>query len=93
MKMALLRWSISLALGAPAVTLAVSSRAIPLMAIGATEAMGAVLLQPRQTRVAGAVLLAASLLAASAFHALSGERPPLAFLVYFAALGVVVKPC
>ena len=88
-----LRWSLSFALGAPAMALAVGSQQILLVAIGATEAVGAVLLQPRRTRLAGAALLLLSLVGASGFHAWLGELPPPAFLVYVAAIAVVVKPC
>jgi hypothetical protein len=89
----LLRWSLSLVLGLPAVALAVNTRHLPLIAIGAVEALGALLLQPRRTRLYGAGLLVLSLLAASGFHAMSGELPPAAFVVYLAAIAVVVKPC
>jgi hypothetical protein len=89
----LLRWSLSLVLGAPAVALAVSSRHVPLIAIGAIEALGALLLQPRRTRLYGAGLLLLSLLGASGFHALSGEPAPAAFVVYVAAIAVAAKPC
>jgi hypothetical protein len=89
----LLRWSLSLALGIPAVSLAASARHVPLVALGVVEAVGALLLQPRRTRGCGAGLLLASLLGASALHALAGEPPPAAFLVYVAAIAVVARPC
>ena len=93
MNNALLRWSLSLALGAPAAALAARSHHLGLKALGVTEALGAILLQPRRTRIAGAALLSLSLLVASVFHGVSGELPPIAFLVYLAAIAVVVKPC
>jgi membrane protease YdiL (CAAX protease family) len=93
MTIRLLRWSLSLVLGLPAVTLVASAHHAPLIAIGVTEAIGAALLQPRHTRRYGAGLLVLSLLAAAALHALSGESPPLAFLVYVAAIAVVATPC
>jgi hypothetical protein len=89
----LLRWSLSLVLGIPAVALIMSSPPVPLIAIGISEAVGALLLLPRRTRLYGGGLLVLSLLAASGFHALSGELPPAAFLVYVAAIAVVAKPC
>lgn len=89
----LLRWSLSLALGIPAAALALHASHAPLIALGATEAAGAILLQPRRTRLVGAVLLVVSLVAATAIHATLGEWPPLAFLVYLAAIAVVVRPC
>ena len=88
-----LRWTLSLALGAPAVALAAASRQVPVIAIGATEAMGAILLQPRRTRMIGAALLLLSLMGASVLHAMLGELPPPAFLVYVAAIAVVTKSC
>lgn len=91
--MLLLRWSLSLALGAPAVALAMRSHQAPLIAIGSIEALGAVLLQPRRTRVVGAALLVLSLLGATAIHALSGELPPPAFFVYVTAIAVVAQRC
>lgn len=93
MTIRLLRWSLSLALGIPAVALAASARHAPLVTLGVIEAVGALLLQPRRTRVYGASLLLVSLLGASGFHALSGEPPPAAFLVYVAAIAVVARPC
>jgi hypothetical protein len=93
MKTTLLRWSLSLALGIPATALVLSSRHVPLIAIGAIEALGALLLQPRRTRVVGAALLLLSLVGACVFHALAGEAPPAAFLVAVAAIAVVAKPC
>jgi hypothetical protein len=89
----LLRWSLSLALGIPAVSLAASARHVPLVALGVVEAVGALLLQPRRTRIYGAGLLLLSLIAASALHALAGEAPPAAFLIYVAAIAVVARPC
>ena len=93
MNNALLRWSLSLALGAPAAALAARSHHLGLKALGVTEALGANHVQPRRTRIAGAALLSLSLLVASVFHGVSGELPPIAFLVYLAAIAVVVKPC
>jgi hypothetical protein len=93
MKTTLLRWSLSLTLGIPATALLLSSRHLPLIAIGATEALGALLLQPRRTRVVGAAFLLLSLVGACVFHTLAGEAPPAAFLVYVAAIAVVAKPC
>ena len=86
-----LRWSLSLVLGTPAVLLAVRSHHAPLVAIGVIEALGAVLLQLRRTRLAGAAFLLLSLACASAFHALSGGLPPASFLVYVAAIAVVAR--
>jgi hypothetical protein len=80
-------------LGIPAVVLAMSSRQVPLIAIGVIEALGAVLLQPRRARLYGGGLLVLSLVGASGFHAMSGQQPPAAFIVYVAAIAVVVKPC
>jgi CHASE2 domain-containing sensor protein len=57
------------------------------------EVVGAILLLPRRTRKVGATLLLASLAFACAFHALSGEWPPLAFLVYAPAIVLVATPC
>jgi hypothetical protein len=88
-----LRWSLSLVLGIPAIALALSARPAPLIAIGVTEAIGAVLLQPPRTRRLGAGLLLLALVAAAVLHALSGDRPPPAFLVYAAAIAVVASPC
>jgi len=88
-----LRWSLSLVLGIPAVLLAVRSHQAPLVALGITEALGALLLQLRRTRLAGAAFLVLSLACASAFHALSGGLPPASFLVYVAAIAVVAKRC
>jgi hypothetical protein len=93
MKTTLLRWSLSLTLGAPAMALAATSRHVPLVAIGAVEAAGAFLLLLPRTRLAGAVLLLLSLVAASTFHVLSGESAPPAVLVYAAAIVVVTEPC
>jgi len=93
MNIALLRWSLSLALGGPAVALAARSHHLGLRALGVTEALGAIFLQPRRTRSAGAALLVLSLAVASIFHGISGEVPPIAFLVYLAAVGVVLRPC
>jgi hypothetical protein len=93
MNTSLLRWSLSLALGAPAVALAARSHHFGLKALGVIEALGAILLQPRRTRIAGAALLVLSLVVASVFHGISGELPPIAFLVYLAAIGVVVSRC
>jgi len=91
MKTTLLRWSLSVALGAPAAALAVGSHRVPLIALGIAEAAGAVLLLPRRTRIVGAALLVSSLSSASVLHALSGELPPLSFLVYVAAIAVVAE--
>lgn len=91
--MRLLRGSLSLVLGVPAIALAVSAPHLPLIAIAATEALGAVLLLPRPTRPYGAALLVLSLVAAAALHALSGERPPAAFVVYVAVIAVVARRC
>lgn len=88
-----LRWSLSLVLGIPAIALVLSAPHAPLIAIGITEAIGALLLLPPRTRRLGAGLLLLALLAAAALHALSGERPPAAFLVYAAAIAVVATPC
>jgi hypothetical protein len=93
MKTTLLRWSLGLVLDAPAVALAVKSHRAPLVALGVAEATGAVLLLVPRTRRAGAGVLLASLLLASGLHALSGELPPAAFLVYAAAIVVVAAPC
>jgi hypothetical protein len=89
---ALLRWSLSLVLGTSAAALVVRSHRAPLMALGIAETAGAVLLLLPRTRTAGAGLLLLSLLLASGFHALSGERPPAAFLVYAAAIVLVAAP-
>jgi hypothetical protein len=73
--------------------LVVSSHHVPHIAVGAAEAVGAILVQPPRTRVAGAALLVLSLLVAAALHVMSGEPPPMAFLVYVAAIAVVTKSC
>ncbi|MFL5347343.1 MAG: hypothetical protein ACJ8AT_21370 [Hyalangium sp.] len=93
-----LRWSPAIVLGVPALHLAVRSatghegsghRAWFLLALGAAEAIGAVFLLIPVSRRLAAWALAVILLIASGFHALGGELPPLAFLVYWAAIAVV----
>jgi len=93
MKTTILRWSLSFALGIPAIALAVRSHHASLIALGVMEAVGAVLLLPRQTRLAAAALLVLSLLCASIVHIHSGEPPPASFLVYGAAIALVATPC
>ncbi|HVG61301.1 MAG TPA: hypothetical protein VNA24_22265 [Hyalangium sp.] len=95
----MLRWSLAIALGVPAIQLVIQTasdregsghHAAFLLALGAAEAIAAAfLLFPRSQRLA-AWALAVILLIASGFHALSGQMPPLQFLVYWAAIAVIV---
>jgi hypothetical protein len=93
-----LQWSLAIALGVPAIHLAIKSatghegnghHAWFLLALGSAEAIGAVLLLFPASRRIAAWALAVILLIASGFHALGGETPPLSFLVYWAAIAVV----
>ncbi len=94
-----LRWSLAAVLGAGAVLLLVALAGgghlglhAPLAAaIAVAEVAGAVLLVvPRTRRLGGAVLLA-TLAAAALLHALAGQVPPLAFVVYAAAIAVAMR--
>jgi len=87
-----LRVALVLVLGGGAVLLlAHGPHAPPLVALGVSEALGALLLAiPRTRRLGGCVLLVV-LAAAALFHALSGEVPPPAFLVYAAAIAVTMR--
>jgi hypothetical protein len=95
----MLRCSLAIVLGVPAIHLVIRTatgregsghHAVFLLALGAAEAIAAAfLLFPRFQRPA-AWALAAILLIASGFHALGGEMPPLPFLVYWAAIAVIV---
>ncbi len=92
-----LRWSLILTCGLPA--LALVSRAalhgghhgLVLAAIGALEAAGAALFVVRSLRRLGGWLLLSSLFAGGVFHLLAGEGPPWSFLVYAASIVVIMS--
>ncbi len=94
--LSLLRWTLAAVLGVQGLALGLRpagpDAALPeaaRVALGVLEAGGAALLLVPRTVVAGALLLALALAAAAAAHARLGIRPPLAYLVYLAALGAV----
>jgi hypothetical protein len=94
-----LRWSVSAALGVPAVVLVAGTiqgagrngsglHRWLLMSLGLVEALGAILFLVPRLRRAGAWSLGAALIVASAFHLAEGQRPPFAFVVYLPAIAV-----
>ena len=99
-RIAWLRWSLAVVLGAGAASLLVavaSARhegigAVVGTALGAAELVAVVLLLVRSTRRAGGVLVLAVLAAATVVHAHAGQAPPLSFLVYAVATLVVMQP-
>jgi len=90
----LLRWSIAGVLGAGGAILAVSSlhvgRSAVLIVLGAAELVAAVLFVVPRTLRAGGLALLAVLVTAAALHAAMGERPPISFAVYAAAIWAVM---
>lgn len=90
-RITLLRWSLVAVLGIGAGALLVTRPAPPAVALGVAELVGAALLVVPRTRVVGAVLLFAVLAAAAVLHAVLGQVPPIAFVVYAAALAVVMR--
>ena len=87
-----LRWALAIVLGTGAIVLLVGGPRGPLhLAIGTAELAGALLLLVARTRRAGACVLLAVLAVAAAVHAIGGQVPPLAFVVYAASLAVVMR--
>jgi hypothetical protein len=87
-----LRLALIAVLGGGAVMLLVRGpHAVPHVALGIAELVGAFLLAIPHTRKVGAALLLGVLVTAATLHAFGGEVPPLAFIVYAAALAVVAR--
>lgn len=99
-RIAWLRWSLALVLGAGAASLLLAIAtaghggvgAVVGTVLGVAELVAVVLLLWRATRRAGGVLVLAVLAAAALVHAHAGQAPPLAFVVYAVATLVVVQP-
>jgi uncharacterized membrane protein YphA (DoxX/SURF4 family) len=99
MTITLLRWSIALVLGHGAVGLLTSLAhgghpGLPpwaALVLGGAELAAAIgLVFPRATRPAGLVLIG-TLAVAAAIHIALGAAPPASFLVYGAAIWVVIR--
>jgi len=96
--MRVLRWTLAGVLGLQGLAFALhpagADKAVPALlrvALGLLEATGAALfLLPRTVRPGG-VALAASLAIAAGLHLWLAEWPPIAFLVYLAAIAAVVE--
>ncbi|MGE5187083.1 MAG: hypothetical protein ACM31C_33770 [Acidobacteriota bacterium] len=86
-----LRWAVAVVLGAGAIRLLAEPPPPLHAAIGLAELAGAALLLASRTRRVGAYVLLAVLACAAVVHALAGEVPPLAFVVYAAALVVAME--
>jgi hypothetical protein len=87
-----LRAALVLVLGGGAILLlAHGPHTPPLIALGGSEVVGAVLFAIPRTRWIGGCVLLAVLAAAALFHALSGEVPPPAFLVYGTAIVATMR--
>jgi hypothetical protein len=89
-----LRWSIGLVLGTQAGILLThpAGHGVHPAVVGALaslEVLAALLVVVPATIVLGAALLLAVLVLAAALHALHGETPPPAYLIYAAALWVI----
>ena len=72
---------------------AASEAAVPAalrVSLGLLEAAGAVLFVVPRTATAGGVILATSVALAAAVHLALGAKPPLAYLVYLAAIAAVL---
>jgi len=101
--MLLLRWTLALVLGGQALVFLVhlSARGVPFphvpqhlpyyFAIGSTELAGSILMLVPRTRTIGAACVIASLAGAAGCTWIEGARPPLAFVVYVAALFAVMQ--
>jgi hypothetical protein len=94
MPFTLLRWSIALVLGGGAALLMVTrmqaGRSGVLLVIGAWELIAAVLFVVPRTMRAGGFALLGVLAAAAGLHVAVGERPPISFVVYAAAIWAVI---
>src|SRR5262245_3933334 len=94
MPFTLLCWSLAGVLGTGGALLVVSclrgGHAAPLIVLGAAELVAAVLFVVPRTLRAGGLALLAVLAAAAALHAAIGERPPISFVVYAAAIWAVM---
>jgi hypothetical protein len=93
----LLHWTTAAALGLAAASLLARQihgggrRPHLAIAVGAAEVAGALLfVVPATVRTGGAILLL-TLVVAAAMHGAMGESPPVAFLVYGAAIWTVVR--
>jgi hypothetical protein len=92
----ILRWSLSVVLGGGAALLLLHGGhagvpAAVAMAIAIVELLGAVLFLFPATQRPGAFALLGSLAAAAAAHAVIGEIPPPSFIVFVAAIVVVMR--
>lgn len=94
MPIKVLRYSLALVLGIPAALLIVSSLGAGdragLLALGLAELIAAALFAVPQTIRAGGLALLGVLATAAIVHAAVGERPPISFVVYAAAIWVVM---
>jgi len=94
MPLHVLRWSLALVLGAGGagllVSLAHAGHPGGLAVLGAAELGAAVLFVVPRTVRAGGVALLGVLGVAVVLHAVVGEAPPVSFVVYAAAIWVVV---
>ena len=94
-----LRWVLAGVLGAQGLAFALhraaeEDAAVPAalrVSLGFLEVAGAVLFVVPRTATAGAVALAASLAVAAGVHVALGTRPPLAYLVYLAAIPAALE--
>src|SRR5512142_1105755 len=99
MQLVVLRWSLALALGIGACVFVLSIargahvgvHAPVALGMGVAELLAAALLVVPRTRQLGGALLLATLVVAAVLHLLMGQAPPVAFLVYAAALWVVIR--
>lgn len=92
----MLRWSLSVVLGGGAALLLLHGGhagvpAVVAMAIASVELLGAVLFVIPATQRFGAFALLASLASAAIAHAVIGEIPPPSFIVFAAAIIVVMR--
>ena len=89
----LLRWSLAAVLGVQALSLLFDHAVRPLVAVmlAAVELAAIVLFLIPRTLILGAVLLMLVLASAVVVHLSLGQTPSLAYLVYVAAIWVVVQ--
>lgn len=89
----LLRWSLAAVLGVQALSLLFEHAVRPLIAVtlAAVELAAVVLFLVPRTLIFGAILLILVLASAAVVHLSIGQRAPLAYLVYAAAIWVVVQ--
>jgi hypothetical protein len=86
-----LRWAVAAVLGGQAVHLLASAPPPVLLALAAAEVAAALLFAIPATTRLGSWSLLLVLACATGLHLLSGESPPLPFLVYAAAIVVVTR--